>query len=198
METLTDHRTSRPGRTLAIIGAAVDLAFGVLIGTVRAALSHTGQMHAEGPLPTIALTLMLIAPAVLVVIGLATDNPLLWGVAGIACGPLAFISIAAVPVWIPGALMVVAFLRGRPAVRVPPRLTVLLMVGFPALLIGALVVLLTHSGRYSGTYQGVTEGGDYILPSRAAVSIALVVAALVAASAVAGPERRESGVRTEN
>jgi hypothetical protein len=197
VDTLTDRRASRPGRTLAIIAAAIDVAFGVLIGVVRAALSHTGQMHAEGPLPTIALTVLLVAPAALVVIGLLTDNPVLFGVAGIGCGPLVFISVAAVPIWLPGALMIAAYLRARPHTPPAPAMTAALTIGFPAVLIGALVVLLTHYGQYSGTYQGVSEGGDYILPSRAAWAIGLVAIGL-AAAALAAASTRESGARTEN
>jgi hypothetical protein len=47
---------------LAQIGAGIELAFAVLVASVRAAGSTVGQRRSEGPLPTIAFGVVLAAP----------------------------------------------------------------------------------------------------------------------------------------
>src|SRR5882672_4503229 len=97
------HRR-RAGTTLALVGAAMDLALAAGLGVIRTTQSSAGQRHVEGPLPTLALALALAAPGIVALVGVAIDRPVLFGAASFASWPLTIVSIAAVPIWIPATL----------------------------------------------------------------------------------------------
>lgn len=184
------RQSPAPGRTVALIAAGADLALALGIGVVRATLVGVGQHRAEGWLPTVALALILAAPGILALIGAATARPVLFGAAGIACLPLAAISIAALPIWLPAIGFFSAFTLASRA-NLWTWADGLTIAGFVALLLVALTMVLASNGQYSYTYPGGgTEGGDYIVPGRAAASIAVVLADIALATAFAHRERR--------
>ena len=140
-----------------------------------------------------AFALLLAAPGLLVLTGVATNRPVLFIAAGCACLPLAVISVAAVPIWLPAAGFVVAFVRA-PRARRWTATDSIILVGFPALLLVALSILVAVHGQYTYTYPGGSEGGDYFLPSRAAWTIVVIVADLALAAILAAWTREESPV----
>jgi len=187
------RRVRTAGTTFAGVGALIDLALAVGLGVLRATNSQVGQRRAEGHLPTLALVIVLAAPGVAALLGVAIARPVLFGAAGFACFPLAFVSIAAVPIWLAGVLFLSAFVRASN--NLPPApLVGIVLVGFTALLVVALGILITGSGQYTYSYPGGSEGGEYFLPGRATFCILIVVADLVIVTALArlspSPTRR--------
>jgi hypothetical protein len=186
--TLPGHRPS--GTTFAVTGVLADVALAVGLGVLRWTNSQVGERRAEGALPTLALVGVMIAPGVLALIGVAIARPLLFLVAGIACFPLAIVSIAAVPIWVPAVAFLIAFVQASRSEPPAPWLGALIVASFTALLLVAVLILITGTGQYIYTYSGGSQGGDYFLSSRAAVSILLVVLDLVVATAMARLSRR--------
>jgi hypothetical protein len=175
---------------VALTAAGADLALALGIGALRTTAGGSGQHRAEGWLPTVAVALILAAPGILAVTGAATDRPVLYGAAGIACLPLAVVSVAAVPIWLPAIGFLGAFTLASPT-NLWTRADGLTIAGFVALLLVALAMVLAVNGQYSYTSPGGgTEAGDYILPSRAAASLVVVLADLVLASTFANRARR--------
>lgn len=179
---------------LAVVGALADLALAAGLGVLRATNSQVGERRAEGHLPTLALVIVLAAPGVAALLGVAIARPVLFGAAGFACFPLAVVSIAAVPIWLPAVLFLIAFVQASNTRPPAPLLGGIVLVGFTALLLVALRILITGNGQYTYSYPGGSEGGDYFLPSRATFCILIVVADLVLATALArlspSPTRR--------
>jgi hypothetical protein len=176
----------RPGTRPALIGAALNLAIAVGIGVLRATNGSTGENHAEGWLPTIAIAATLAAPGVLALIGVATQRPVLYGAAGVACMPLVIVSVAAFPIVVPGVLLIVAFARAQTLQPAPAWLTGVLLTGFPVPLLVGLWILVTQTAEFTYTFPGGSEGGEYFTPGHAVLCIALVVADVVVAAALAG------------
>jgi hypothetical protein len=186
--TVPDHRAS--GTTLAVTGVLADVALAVGLGVLRWSNSQVGQRQAEGALPTLALVSVLMAPGVLALIGVVVARPVLFMVAGIACFPLAIVSIAAVPIWLPAVAFLIAFAQASRSEPPAPWLGALIVASFTALLLVAVLILITGNGQYTYTYSGGSQGGDYLLPSRAALSILLVGLDLVVGTAMARQSRR--------
>jgi hypothetical protein len=181
----TARRVPTAGTVLAVVGAVADLALAAGLGVLRATNSSVGLRHAEGHLPTLALVIVLAAPGAAALLGVAIARPVLFGAAGFACFPLAVVSVAAVPIWLPGVLFLIAFVRAS-ATRPPaPLLGGTVLVGFTALLLVALRILVTGNGHYTYSYPGGSEGGDYFLPGHATFCILIVVADLVLATVLA-------------
>src|ERR1700687_5351513 len=174
-----------PGTTLAVVGVLADVALAVGLGVLRLTNSQVGERRAEGPLPTLALVSVLIAPGVLALIGVAIARPVLFVVAGIACFPLAILSIAAVPIWLPAVVFLIAFIQASGSGPAAPRPWPLFVPGFTALLLIAVRILTTGNGQYTYTYPGGSQGGDYFLPSHATLCILLVGLDLVLATVLA-------------
>ena len=95
--------------------------------------------------------------------------------------------IAAVPVWIPGALFIVAFVRRAQIESPPPLRVAILVAGFPTFVFGPLLTMITHTSQYTYSFPGGSEGGDYFTPGRAAFAIVVIVADVVAATLIALP-----------
>jgi hypothetical protein len=176
----------RPGTKPALIGAALNLAIAAGIGVLRVTNGSTGRNHAEGWLPTIAIVAALAAPGVLALIGVATQRPVLYGAAGVACMPLVIVSIAAFPILVPGALLIVAFAREQTVQAAPAWLTGVLLAGFPVPIVVGLWILVTRTAEFTYNFAGGSEGGEYFTPGHAVLCIALVATDVVVAAAVAG------------
>ncbi|MGZ4803774.1 MAG: hypothetical protein ACXV9P_14305 [Acidimicrobiia bacterium] len=176
----------RPGRTVALVAAVVEVAFAVGLGFLRAHNSSVGAWRAEGVLPTLALTALFAAPGILALVGVMIDRPVLWGVAGAGCLPVAIISIAAFPILIPAVVRLIAFALSmftQPAALAP---TLAVFAVFIGLVVVALGIMLGEKGTYSYTYAaGGAEGGEYYLPASAAVVLALVAVALTVTTVIA-------------
>jgi hypothetical protein len=100
------------------------------------------------------------------------------------------VSIAAVPIWLPAVAFLIAFVQASRSEPPAPCHGALIVASFTALLLIAVLILITGTGQYTYTYGGGSQGGDYILPSRAALSIVLVGLDLVGATAMARLSRR--------
>lgn len=161
------------GGRLAFVASAGAIAWAVGLGVLRLLNSQAGQRRAEGVIPTVALVVLLAAPGVLGFVGMAAARPSLFLAAGAACLPLGVVSIAATPIWIAGALLVVAFARSPAAARGNPRAAFCALLFFAGVVLG-VGVLLFRTGEYS--YRTATGGqeGEYLLPSRAAAAIVIV------------------------
>jgi hypothetical protein len=170
--------------TLAVVAAYADLVMAAGVGILRSTHTPFGEYRVEGLLPTFALMLLLAAPGVLALIGAATAQPVLFAVAGVACFPLAIISMAALPIWLPGAGFLISYNRASRASRWSGAQS-LMAASFLAVLLLALVLLVAAKGQYTYTYPGGSEGGDYYLPSRALWTIGVIVADLALAAIVA-------------
>jgi hypothetical protein len=178
------QRHRHPGRWLALTGITFDLAMAVALGALRFANSEPGQRQAEGPLPTLAFVALFAAPGILALTGLTTGRPVLVATGGAACFPF-LISVAALPFWLPGGLLMAASRRlpSNPPGREPnPAWSIF---GFFVVHGLAAVVLLSAMGQYSYTFSGGSEEGEYYLPSRAAWAVLIIAANLVITSAVA-------------
>ena len=191
------HRP-RPGSKLALAGAVTNLALAALLGAVRATHGSVGQRHVEGPLPTLAIVIAMAAPGVLALIGVAIDRPVLFGAAGIACPPLAIVSVAAIPMFIPAVLFLLAFARATSTQRSLSLLGGLVLVGFQAPILVGLWILITETREFTYNFPGGSEGGDYFTPGHAGLCIAIVAVDLLIASALARlsgptPARRGTG-----
>jgi hypothetical protein len=190
------HRL-RPGSKLALAGAATNLALAAGLGAIRATNGSVGQRHVEGPLPTLAIVIAMAAPGVLALIGVAIDRPVLFGAAGIACPPLAIVSVAAIPMFIPAVLFLLAFARATSTQRSLSLLGGLVLVGFQAPILVGLWILITETREFTFNFPGGSEGGDYFTPGHAGLCIAIVAVDLVITSAVArlnpAPARRATG-----
>jgi hypothetical protein len=176
-QSASGHRW-RPGSKPALAGAVTNLALAAGLGAIRATNGSVGERRAEGPLPTVALVVLLAAPGILALIGVATARPVLFGAAGIACLPLAIVSIAAVPIWLPGVLFVIAFVRATSSRCLGPTLAGCIFAGFgfTLVLFVALRLLVSGYARYTYDYPGGSEAGDYIRPAHAAWCILIVTA----------------------
>lgn len=175
---------------MALIAAEADLALAVGLGILRLANSTAGQRHAEGLLPTLALGLVVAAPGLVALMGTAVARPVLFGAAGIACMPLAVISVAAIPIWLPAIGFLAAF-------AVASRTNLwrwadgLVVAGFVVLLVIALGMDISYTGQYSYTStSGGGGSGDYTLAGWAAWSMVVVVADLAGATALVVRRRR--------
>jgi hypothetical protein len=166
------HR--RAGTTLALVGAAIDLALAAGLGALRATNGSIGERHVEGPLPTLAIVLALAAPGIVAVIGVVIDRPVLFGAAGIACLPLVIVSIAAVPIWIAGGLFTIAFVRSTSTQRSLSLLGGLVLVGFQAPILVGLWILITETHQFTYNFAGGSEGGEYFTPGHALLCIVIV------------------------
>lgn len=179
-------RRVEAGGTLAPVASFGSIVWAIGLGVLRMVTSQTGQRRAEGVLPTVALVVLVAAPGVLGLVGIAAARPSLFLAAGAACLPLGVLSIAATPIWIAGALFVVAYARSSTALRGSPR-TAFEAVLFCAGVLLAVGVLLFRTGEYS--YRTATGGqeGEYFLPSRAAAAVVIVAADLALTVVVARP-----------
>jgi len=194
-EAVARHATRRSARTLAVAGVVLDLALAVGVGVLRAVNSTGGQRRAEGPLPTIALALVLAAPGIVALVGVVTGRPVLFGAAGIACAPLALVSIAAFPIAVPAGLLLLAFVRGEHAQPSTPLLTGCIIAGFTAMLTVALYTLVTMTAEFSyNAPGGGSESGDYFTRGHAVTSIVIVCVAIVSATGLSrlGPARERA------
>ncbi|MDP9333095.1 MAG: hypothetical protein M3Q30_07280 [Actinomycetota bacterium] len=178
------HR-ARPGSKLALAGAVADLALAAGLGAIRATNGSVGQRHAEGPLPTLAIVIAVAAPGVLALIGVAIDRPVLFGAAGIACPPLAIVSIAAIPIFLPAVFFLLAFARATRTQRSQSLFGGLVLVGFQAPILVGLWILITQTREFTYNFAGGSEGGEYFTPGHAGFCIAIVAVDLVIASALA-------------
>ncbi|HEY5077506.1 MAG TPA: hypothetical protein VIJ48_08395 [Acidimicrobiia bacterium] len=176
---------SRPGTTLALIGAIADLAVAAALGAIRTAGASPGQAHAEGALPTIAIVAVVAAPGIVALVGVALARPVLFGAAGFACGPLVILSIVAFPLVVPGGLLIVAFIQSQHAQPSAPLLTGLVFVGFPVPLLVGLRILVTETAQYTYNFPGGSEAGGYFTPAHALQCIALVAVDVGVASFLA-------------
>ena len=70
---LPRRHSPAPGTTLALIAAFADVALTVGLGVLRTTNSQFGQRRAEGLLPTFAFAIVLAAPGIVALIGVAID-----------------------------------------------------------------------------------------------------------------------------
>lgn len=175
----------RPGTKLALVGATADLAMAAGLGAIRATGASAGQAHAEGALPTVAIVVVLAAPGILALIGVAIARPVLFGAAGIACGPLVIVSIVAFPLFVPCVLLIIAFARAARAQPPPTLLAGLVLGAFPVPLLVGLWILVTETGQFTYNFPGGSEGGEYFTRGHAVLCIVLVAVDLVFASLLA-------------
>jgi hypothetical protein len=182
---LAPGRRIRPGTKPALAGAVTNLAVAAGLGAIRATHSSVGQRHVEGRLPTVAIVIAVAAPGVLALIGVAIDRPVLFGAAGIACPPLAIVSIAAIPILLPAVFFLLAFARATSKQRSQSLLGGLVLVGFQAPILVGLWVLITQTREFTYNFAGGSEGGEYFTPGHAGFCIAIVAVDLVIASALA-------------
>jgi hypothetical protein len=174
----------RAGTALAGTGAVLDLVLAAAIGGVRVAGGSAGQSRAEGLLPTLAIVAALAAPGVLAVLGIVLDRPALFGAAGLTCGPLIIVSIAAFPILIPCVILFIAFGKAT-AARPLKAVDAIVLVGFPVPVLVGLWILITQTSRYTYNFPGGGESGEYFTAGHAALCIALVAADIVGACALA-------------
>jgi hypothetical protein len=175
--------TRRPGTALALTGAFLDLALAAAIGVLRAVGGSTGESRAEGLLPTLAIVAALAAPGALALLGIALDRPVLFGAAGLTCGPLILVSIAAFPILIASVVLFVAF--GKATAAQPLKaVDAIILVGFPIPVLVGLWILVTQTSQYTYNFAGGSEGGEYFTAGHALLCIALVVADVAGACAV--------------
>jgi hypothetical protein len=174
----------QPGTKLALTGAALDLVIAVGLGVLRTTLGSTGENHAEGWLPTIALSAAVAAPGVLALVGVVLHRPVLYGAAGVACAPLVIVSIAAFPLVVPCVLLVVAFVRAQESGPAPALPTALLLGGFPVPLVAGVWILVTQTAQFTYNFSGGSESGEYFTPAHATLCIVLVVLDVVIAGAI--------------
>ena len=106
---LPRRHSPAPGTTLALIAAFADVALTVGLGVLRTTNSQFGQRRAEGLLPTFAFAIVLAAPGIVALIGVAIARPVLFGAAAIGCLPAR--SSRSLAVWIPAVLFMIAFAR---------------------------------------------------------------------------------------
>jgi hypothetical protein len=165
----------RAGTTPAIVGALTDLALAAGLGAIRATHGSIGERHVEGPLPTLAIVIALAAPGIVALIGVVIDRPVLFGAAGIACLPLVIVSIAAVPIWLAGALFMIAFVRATSTQRSLSLLGGLVLVGFQVPILVGLWILITETREFTYNFPGGSEGGEYFTPGHAVICIVIVM-----------------------
>ena len=164
----------RAGTTPAIVGALTDLALAAGLGAIRATHGSIGERHVEGPLPTLAIVIALAAPGIVALVGIAIERPVLFGAASFACWPLAIVSIAAVPIWIPATLFLIAFARAETAKRSPTLLAGLILAVFPVPILIGLWLLVTNTREFTYNFAGGSEGGQYFTPGNAVICIVIV------------------------
>ncbi len=180
----------REGAGLAWSGVAIDVVLAVAVAAFRYAHATVGQRHAEGVAPTVAIGVLFAAPALLAAIGLRTSRPVLVGSAAIACGPLMILSIAAFPIVVPAALFAVSYARASR--RAAPARTKTMIAGglFVVVHVVAIGVWLIGWGSFTYEFPGGSEGGAYVLPVHAVVTI-LVVGVNVAVAALLARARED-------
>ncbi len=168
----------RPTPVAGAAGAAgVILQGGLAFAVAEMHHSDVVAQNAEGWLPALAFASMVAAPAVLALIGLVSSRAILLIAATAACGPLVAVSFILAGAWIPALLFAAAgcsMLRAERSTGVPGIIAITSpWLGF----VVALAVLVSARGSYEG--QGY--GGDYYLPSRAAIAIGVLLVAVVTA-----------------
>ncbi len=185
---------------LVSAGVVVELALAVLLGVVRRSGSDVGQRHVEGPIPAVAIVVVLATPGLLALIGLRTRRPAMICAAGVACLPLAPVSIAVIPIVIPAVLFFAAFARAdmteASGTNVARAVAVTFASAALVLAAGALFVVGMH--QYSYSYGGGGDSGSYVPASHALVAVALVgidlvvttMGATVRSARTAAPESR--------
>jgi hypothetical protein len=152
----------------------MDLALAAGLGVIRTTQSSAGQRHVEGSLPTLALVVVLAAPGIVALVGVAIDRPVLFGAASFASWPLAFVSIAAVPIWIQATLFLIAFARAETAKRSPSLRAGLILAVFPMPILAGLWLLVVNTRQFTYNFAGGSEGGEYFTPGHGLLCIALV------------------------
>lgn len=177
------------GVMLGWSGVVVVLALAVLVACVRAIGSTVGQRHAEGPIPTIAFGALLAAPGLLAVIGLLTRRPVMVGAGGVACVPLAILSILTVPILIPAGLLLVAFVRADQAedATLGPVRAAASIGGCVTLLAVAVGLLVLGMRPYTYEYATGGEQGAYVPASHGVAALAVVGVNLALTTLVAAP-----------
>ncbi len=187
MSVHSERRARRPGRTWALVGAGLQLCFATGLAVLRDTNASVGERRAEGMLPTLALAAVFAAPAVLALVGVVIDRPVLFGAAAIASLPAALISIAAFPVLIPAGLLLVAYVQATSTHPSSTAVSTLVVFGtFAGLVLLALAIMLSGKGTYTYAYpDGGSEGGEYYLPGHAALALGILVGGVVLTTAIA-------------
>jgi hypothetical protein len=176
------------GRGWAQAGVLLDLVFAALIGAVRALNTGPGQGRAEGPWASVAFAVVYAGPGLVALVGLTSHRRALVGAGGLACYPLAILSVVAFPLAIVGLLLLIGFGRR------PPRAWGRTLVALPTFLVAiiAAIPLLLPTADYSFQTVGYGESGEYVPFAHAALAMVLVLIGVAAATAVAsgGPADR--------
>jgi hypothetical protein len=162
-------------------GVALDLVLAAAVGAIRTLNTEPGQGRAEGPWASLALAMLVAGPGLVALIGLATQRRALAGAGGLACYPVAILSIVTLPLAIVGLLLLIGFSRR------PPRAWARTLVALVTFLLGAIaaIPLLLPTADYSYQTVGYGESGGYVPVTHAGLAVVLVVMATVAATAVA-------------
>lgn len=173
---------------MAIAGVLLDLILAALLCVVRAHGETAGQWHAEGPWATIAFAVLVAGPGLAGLAGIRTRRAELLAAAGLACLPVAMLSIALFPLVASSVLLLVAFARHPIASLGRTALTCATLV---TATIAAIGMLLT-TAPYNYSFPGGGESGGYVPGAHAGLAIALVLVGVAAATAVAtlGPRYR--------
>ena len=176
-----------PGTRLGEAGAVIELTLAIVAATVRAVGSAIGQRHAEGLLPTVAFGVVLAAPGLLALLGVWMQRPVMLGAAGIACFPLAVMSVIVFPIVLPAVLLLVAFGQTSTGGPTSKLRSVAAFVSPLILLVVASSLLVFGMQPYSYTSATGGEAGAYVTASHAGFAVVLVVVSLAFALFVAPP-----------
>jgi hypothetical protein len=184
---VVDDRTGLPGRATGhrrvLIGVGVVTTFGLLAGLVRTAGTSAPERSAAGDWGTLALVLVMLAPAALALIGM-DERPWLLVAAGLLLLPMCFLSFSFLffPLLVPAVLFLTDAIV-RPRLEPHPLAQCAGAILSAVLVIAAVVSLFAHQDpvRWStATQSGSTS--DVITVQEALTSIGFLVAALAVAA----------------
>lgn len=177
------HEQSRPGHRRIVIGVGIVTTFALLGGLIRLAGTSSPERSAAGDWGTLALFLVILAPAALALIGMG-ERPWLVVAAGLLLVPMCFLSFSFLffPLVVPAVLFLTdAIARPR---REPRHLAQCGGALLSALFVVAAVLsLFAHQDPVSwstATQSGSTS--DVITVQEALTSIGFFVAALAVAA----------------
>jgi hypothetical protein len=157
------------------VGSAIvlELTIGLGAAAVRASAMDPGQFHSEGAVPGIAFAVVCAAPGALALLAVLRGRPLLLAAAGLACFPIAVVSIVLIPLLIPGVMMLVEFGRWR-LESVPPARIVVTLGSFVAAELGAGALLIVGMASYTYSFAGGGSSGSYVPTAHAAAALFVV------------------------
>ena len=177
--------------TVAIVASWIVAA---AVGVIRTVAASPADRGPGAVLSSVTFALVLATPGAVAVIGRRSHTPSLVIAAGVSLVPLGLVSIAAFPLLVPAAMLVVGGvrLRGRSGA-----VAVLVSCTLVVTSVAALVVMLVHQDPPSVQTPTMGAGvSDVVTPWESLAALSLVAVTLGLAELAALSRRRRAGVRS--